>query len=318
MSEREKVLYLHVTKECNLSCKHCFWGLKEKSRKSLTQSQIKTVLRYFHQRYFNSLQITGGEPSLFPQLKQTITLARKEGYSSIGISTNGVLSKILDKLTPLEINNITFGLDGATPKTNDYLREKGHFKKCIRSIKKAVKRGFIVQVVFCLYQKNFREIKKIITLLDHLKVFRLSFNYISPTGNAKKNQKLLLSPLQWINSTEIIEKIKTKNLSLRFPIRFVYSNKKNLFTKQQCSLKKSSQVFVSPDGEIYSCCLLVGEPNCFEAKIIGKKIAVKQKYLKNNKTEDFNCPAPEFSRIKRYKNIVPVCINQRKIINPRT
>ena len=57
----------------------------------------------------------GGEPTLHPDLSKMIKKAGHLGYESITIDTNGYLfHNILEKLTPDDIDYISFSLDGKT------------------------------------------------------------------------------------------------------------------------------------------------------------------------------------------------------------
>ncbi|PQP33402.1 radical SAM protein, partial [Desulfobacteraceae bacterium SEEP-SAG9] len=62
----------------------------------------------------------GGEPTLHPELPSAIQKARRIGFNSITIDTNGYLfNDILSKVGPDDVDYFNFSLDGATKNLND-------------------------------------------------------------------------------------------------------------------------------------------------------------------------------------------------------
>ena len=73
-----------------------------------------------------NLVLLGGEPTLHPELPQAVRCARRLGYASMTIDTNGYLfHDILARVTPAEVDVFSFSLDGATAAVNDRVRGRG-------------------------------------------------------------------------------------------------------------------------------------------------------------------------------------------------
>jgi len=316
-------VYLHLTEKCNSNCKHCYLGSK-KNQDFLSWEQIEKSLRFFREKGFSSLQITGGEPYFSAYFYQTISLANKLGYDYIGVSTNGTRPEIIDKLTPQQVQKFSFSLDGATPETDDYIRGTGHFNTCILSIKKAVQKKFRVHVIFCINKINVMEIEKVINLADSMGINQLSFNFTSYMGNAKKNKQILITPKDWIKIRKKIQKIDTcKKTSLKIPYCFITKAEyKKLFKESFiCPIDKPRQIIIFPNGNIYHCCLLTEQKFLKAGNVDKEKIVYNENGPKEIK-QNFPSPCPAYllltqnTKINQEK-IIPICVYLKKIIKPK-
>lgn len=314
-----KKIAIYLTDKCNLQCKHCFIEGDPKNTDFLTQSQIDTALKYFSKEKYSKVEFTGGEACISPYLVPSLKIAKKLKYNT-GVNTNGTNVHLLDQIKPKLVDKLTFSLDGATAKTNDFLRGKGVFKLCINTIKKAIDMGFYVEAIFTVHKLNYHEITKAIKLLDKIGVKRLSFNFINNRGTAILNQDLLLPPEKWVSSRKIIEKasLNTK-MSLRYPILFVTPQefieiKKN--TNYFCRLLEPVKTEIYPNGNIYHCCFVVGVDDITAGKVTdtkvimntAKEIAFAKKYA------HLSCPVHEVQKLFATKSkLIPLCLYYKTI-----
>src|SRR5512137_2622477 len=120
-SRRAANVFFHVLTRCNLHCRHCYIHPKQHGRKRLPIADIERWLTVFAERSPGAnVVFLGGEPTLHPDLPQAVRCARRLGFASITIDTNGYLfNHILERVSPAEVDVFSFSLDGATPATND-------------------------------------------------------------------------------------------------------------------------------------------------------------------------------------------------------
>ncbi len=88
-NQRTCTALIEITSRCNLHCPICFadagGGLH------LPLDKIETMLeRVFQQTGGCNLQLSGGEPSLHPQLPEIIQLAAAKGFTFIQLNSNGL------------------------------------------------------------------------------------------------------------------------------------------------------------------------------------------------------------------------------------
>ena len=127
----------------------------------------------------------GGEPTLHPDLPQAVRCARRLGFASITIDTNGYLfNDILERVSPAEVDVFSFSLDGATPATNDGLRGQGSYDTCLEGIRKARAKGFHTSLIYTVSRANLHELPRMGPLLSDLGVERFFIQVLGLRGKA--------------------------------------------------------------------------------------------------------------------------------------
>ncbi len=155
------VYKLILTWKCNLSCRMCMlWGnsgWKKKNPAGMNEEMSWQVIeRVFRQLPYNaSFVLSGGEPLLYSQMEQLLSLLQKHKTFAT-ICTNGTrlhaLSKALDG-NPYP--TFLVSLDGLEPE-NDAIRGKGVFARVVQSIQdlKALKRPPYLGIQFTVRPDN--------------------------------------------------------------------------------------------------------------------------------------------------------------------
>ena len=118
---------IEVTWRCNLTCPVCFmsdWHAPLDPTLDEIRRMVETI-RNFDGTCF-PLQITGGEPTIRPDLPQIIEIARMEGASAVELNTNGlIIGRDIEYLRALKnagLTNIYLQFDGLDPTTTKTLR----------------------------------------------------------------------------------------------------------------------------------------------------------------------------------------------------
>ena len=115
-----------VTNRCDLTCWYCFFYAKEgEPVYEPTMDQIRFMLKRMKNEKpvgANSVQFTGGEPTLREDLPDIVRAAKEIGYSHVQLNTNGINlardSQLAFKLKEAGISNLYMSFDGLTPQTN--------------------------------------------------------------------------------------------------------------------------------------------------------------------------------------------------------
>ncbi len=115
-----------VTNRCDLSCWYCFFYAKEREPiYEPTMEQIKFMLARMRNEKpinANSIQFTGGEPTLRDDLTDIVRSAKELGYKHIQLNTNGInlahKPELSKKLHEAGVSNLYMSFDGMTPQTN--------------------------------------------------------------------------------------------------------------------------------------------------------------------------------------------------------
>ena len=73
-------IYLEVTQACNLSCPMCFRGAGTEAAEEMTTSEILDLLAKLAQIGVHEIRLTGGEPTVRPDILQVIDGALEAGF----------------------------------------------------------------------------------------------------------------------------------------------------------------------------------------------------------------------------------------------
>lgn len=210
---------------------------------------IKWLEIFYEKNKENNLILLGGEPSLHPDLYLAIKEANRLGYASVTIDTNGFLFfDILSKITPDELDFISFSIDGPTEEINDRIRGKGSFNACISGLEKAKQKGFNTSVIYTVSMDNIYEIEKMPDLLKILNINRFFIQVIGIRGNADKYNNQVRKDM-WL---EIVPKVASKVADMGITVVYpkVYIENDERF---ECAGLLSENYFIFPNGRVYRC-----------------------------------------------------------------
>lgn len=85
------IALIEITNKCNLNCPICYAGAGEGEHLSL--EQIESMMHFYMESEDNQaeiLQISGGEPTLHPDIITIIEMARRIGFKYVMLNTNGM------------------------------------------------------------------------------------------------------------------------------------------------------------------------------------------------------------------------------------
>jgi len=246
-------IFFHILTQCNLKCKHCYINREQHGEQKLSIETIEAWLEVFARKNKTANVIfLGGEPTMHPDLPAAVKSAKKIGYSSITVDTNGYLfNDILSKVAPDEIDYFSFSLDGATRKTNDMIRGHESYDKCIAGIRKAVQAGFSTSLIYTVSTLNIHELDKMPLLLKDLGVNRFFIQVIGLRGESVKTgqEKLQVSRSQWLKIIpDVAQKIAGLGITVSYPKVFLSSHE--IF---ECAGIVAENYFIFPNGRVYRC-----------------------------------------------------------------
>lgn len=284
--KNERNIFFHILTRCNLRCTHCYINPEQHGTQTLpSRTVIRWLKALFDAKKETNVIFLGGEPTLHPELDLCIKEARKTGYQSVTVDTNGYLfNDILDKVTPDEVDYFSFSLDGATEGVNDSIRGKGCYKKCTKGIRKAVSKGFQTSLIFTVSRLNIHELAEMPLLLKQLGINRFFIQVIGIRGTPAKNNLQLTPPpcpppfplkvRDLRQEGRVWEKVKKGNfhtlqltkeewnkvipevahkvasLGIRVTYPKVFLEKNELF---ECAGLVAENFFIFPNGRVYQC-----------------------------------------------------------------
>ncbi len=262
-SKNSTNVFFHILTRCNLKCRHCYVNPSQHGKDALSLSTMEACLNAFSENGQSvNVVFLGGEPTLHPELSSAIKLARKLGYGSVTVDTNGYLfNDILDKVSPEEVDYFSFSLDGPDAETNDPIRGKGSFDACTAGIRKAVSKGFRASSIYTVSAENIGQLERMPHLLEKLGVERFFIQVIGLRGKSAKTEekpgeKLQVSREQWLSVVpRAAERAAERGIVVTYPK--VYLEDGETF---ECAGVVADNYFIFPNGRVYRCPLCEDYP----------------------------------------------------------
>ena len=265
-----------ITKQCNLSCLHCYasaQATKEGKVDTLDWEKCLELLDTLAKMGVAQINFLGGEPLIEERFLELLEETVSRGMD-ITFPSNGTLldQATLDRLWTLGMRYLTISLDSHDPQTFEKIRgRKGVFETVTDTIQRAREKGFDVIVNAVLTKLNSQHFPRLIELLLKLEVKVLKVIDEFPVGRGMANlESLSLSPQEYQDFYNFmlgeIEPRYRDRLDIRLNPRFTFlgkEGKKNKATEAsaidyRCSAGRS-QCFCSAEGDIYPCYLFYGE-----------------------------------------------------------
>jgi MoaA/NifB/PqqE/SkfB family radical SAM enzyme len=249
----ERNVFFHILTTCNLSCRHCYVNQDQHGTSSVSRRELEKWLQLFISKdKETNIIFLGGEPTLHPDLPYGICLARALGYRSITVDTNGFLfHDFLEKVSPADLDYLSFSLDGPTPAVNDPIRGAGVFDICSGKLQLAVKRGFNVSVICTVSRYNIDSLNEMPPLLAGWGVKRFFIQVIGIRGKTARHceEDWQLSPQDWLDKVPAAAQAAAE-LGIHVIYPKVFLTDKEVF---ECGGRVAENYFIFPNGRVYQC-----------------------------------------------------------------
>ena len=134
-----------ITDACNFKCKYCR-GLKSEISGTRTLEEFKSYIDLISSTHkLNNIRISGGEPTVHPDLLEMVKYAYPKVNKHIAISTNGSAStKLYLDLIRAGVNDFSISLDACCASYGDMMSGvPGSWDKVIRNIKIIARRTYV-------------------------------------------------------------------------------------------------------------------------------------------------------------------------------
>lgn len=149
-------LFVELTARCNENCVHCYAESSPSRTEALTHAQLEQVIDDGARLGFQSLQLTGGDPLIHPDLPWATARAHAAGYKQIEIYTNGLAltQSMYDTLRPAN-PQFAFSFYSSDAETHDAMtRVPGSWDRTVKAIRRALDGGSHVRAGMVLTPPN--------------------------------------------------------------------------------------------------------------------------------------------------------------------
>jgi MoaA/NifB/PqqE/SkfB family radical SAM enzyme len=258
----ERNVFFHLLTACNLACRHCYINPGQHGTATLPFATVLAWLKLFARpRQQTNLILLGGEPTLHPDLAAIIKAAKAMRYA-VTVDSNGYLfHDLLDRVTPKELDYLSFSLDGPDSAINDPIRGEGVYAVCTANIRRAVAQGFNTSLIYTVSGLNIDSLHRMPELLAELGVRRFFIQVIglrgkSAVGLPEGKSSWQVDPEQWL---AVVPQVAAAAARLDIHVIYpkVYLDLQEPF---QCAGLVAENFFVFPNGRVYQCPLCEDYP----------------------------------------------------------
>ena len=186
------IVYLELTRACNLKCIHCLNNSGIKQKDELTKDELLKLIKKLSSLGVQEIRFTGGEPLLFNGIYDLIKFATEEGICT-SLGTNGTLitKEVAKKLKESGLKKVVVSIDG-NKKTHDKIRGKKNYQKAMNGLKYLKQNDINVRVNSVIMESNMDDVIKLAKKMSRKKITIFIRRFIS-SGRGKELENNMLN-----------------------------------------------------------------------------------------------------------------------------
>ena len=177
------LLFLDITTCCQCRCWFCYNRSGEEPQiGEMTSEEICKLIQRFAELGGVELRLSGGEPTLHPDLPVFIELAGQLALRTILVSNGMIAPEVLKYLVKSPVAAYYLSLQGDKT-THDAIRGAGSYAQCLHSAATLRAYGRKVRLSMTYHKRNKQFLEDIVKVADDLDV-SVAFNPLRPFGRA--------------------------------------------------------------------------------------------------------------------------------------
>lgn len=210
MEDKFGAYILHLD-ACNQKCLFCMKSDDIQKKLKLDYKSVAKKIMIAKRNGFQKIDFFGGEPTIFPFLKDAILLAQKNGMIST-LATN-CLKFSSNRYTKtffsgIDIGNISIrtSLHSHKEKIHDHITQvSGSHQHTVAGIKNILKKTKRLCTTVVITSLNYHDLSEIVTFIYSMGSVAVKFSGLSLTGRMKKNINLFVDEQKY--ATHLFEAI---------------------------------------------------------------------------------------------------------------
>lgn len=249
-------LLAELTHRCPLQCPYCSNPIAlERTQGELTTAEWQRVLTEAAELGVLQLHLSGGEPTLRPDLEQIIETAAKVGlYSNLITAAAGLTQARLETFAKLGLDHVQISFQDADPVNADRIggAKRGHAQKLavagwVREL------GLPLTVNAPLHRQNLDNLPAIILMAEQLGAGRIEVAHVQYYGWGLINRAALLPTREQVDASIALVDRERKRLKGRMVIDFVAPDYHASRPKPCMGGWGRTSMNVTPTGRVLPC-----------------------------------------------------------------
>jgi len=219
----EKRHWVRITKACNNRCLFCL-DSENQDGEIVPLKKVLEELRSGRGEGATRAIISGGEPTIHPDIFRIIREAKEMGYQHVQIISNGRMLAYEDfvkKLKAAGLDEVTISFHSHLKKQMEKMtRAKGSHAQAMKGLMNVLKYNLIVSIDIVINKINYKTLAESMKFFIRLGVSEFDLLWLIPFGNAWENRKKLF--LEGVQAKKYLDKA----LSLASnPDLFIWTNR---------------------------------------------------------------------------------------------
>lgn len=216
------VLNMNVHFKCNAKCIFCVVGIPLNYQHGATEinyEEIVEELKLGFDKGHNELVLSGGEPTIHPDLIRIVKKAKEIGYVNVEVKTNGIKLcdlEFVEELADAGVETFCISVQGPNAKLHDYvLGVDGAFDAVIKACEHIKRVGKTLVTPTCIQAANYKYLPQTVDLLISIGSKHCLPTFIEPNGSALKNFRSVVPTYSEVMPylAEAIEILKNSDVS---------------------------------------------------------------------------------------------------------
>ncbi len=182
---------------CNARCSFCYYLDSIESRKTTDYSteEVKKRLREAKSSGLDQVDLSGGEPTIRPDLAEVISYARDIGFVKVAIITNGIClvsQEYAKSLIEAGLNDILFSTHGTTKEEHESLvRVDGSFEKIWKAVENVSKFPEVeLRFNMTVTDINYKSVRAMLECVKSYNPYEVNFLVFNGSQEAKGSHKI--------------------------------------------------------------------------------------------------------------------------------
>lgn len=136
----DRIVHLHPTRLCNLSCSHCYSESGPDRRGGLDPASVTDALGVLRGEGYETVSLSGGEPLVYGEIGTVVRRAKEMGFR-VTMVTNGLLVDRPNASILPELDGVAISFDGLA-ETHDAVRGRaGAFDRACAALRQLADDG---------------------------------------------------------------------------------------------------------------------------------------------------------------------------------
>jgi cyclic pyranopterin phosphate synthase len=155
-----RYLRISLTDKCNMRCVYCMAEdmIFRPNDELMTADEIIRLVNIFARLGTDKIRLTGGEPSIHPELLKVVSGIRDAGITRISMTTNGLkLSELAKPLKAAGLERVNVSVDTLNPEKFHRITRWGHLDKVMEGVQAAEAYGLTPLKINAVVARGFNE-----------------------------------------------------------------------------------------------------------------------------------------------------------------